>query len=130
MSTFGYLSHAASQASIAAMYLMIEAWSPRAAWLAMSAAERADYLGAVGGGMEALAEQGVRPLGWGFADERSRGVDHLAFAVWDCGTRAGADALRDAITKAGWYELFDQVDFGGEAGTPDAVLRQHLEIAA
>lgn len=112
------------------MYLLIEAWTPRPAWLALSQQERADYVAKVGEGMAALDAQGIKPLGWGFTDDASRGTDHVAYAVWECGSREGCDTMRAAITDAGWYELFDQVDFGGEAGPPDAVLRQHIEAAA
>jgi hypothetical protein len=73
------------------MYLMIEAWTPKPAWLALSARERADYVAGVG---------------------------------------EGVAALPSAIAQAGWYEYFDQVDFGGEAGPPDAVLRHHIELQA
>jgi hypothetical protein len=112
------------------MYLMIEAWTPTPAWLALTEAERGDYIRGVGEGVAALAAQGVTSLGWGLTDDASRGTDHVAFAVWECGSRAGCDALRGAIAEAGWYEYFDQVDFGGEAGPPDAVLRHHVELAA
>ena len=112
------------------MYLMIEAWTPKPAWLALSAQERAAYVADVGEGVAALAAQGVASLGWGLVDEASRGTDHVAFAVWETGSRDGCDALRSAIAQAGWYEYFDQVDFGGEAGPPDAVLRHHIELQA
>jgi hypothetical protein len=112
------------------MYLMIEAWTPKPAWLALTETERAEYVAGVGEGVAALAAQGVSSLGWGLVDEASRGLDHTAFAVWECGSRAGCDALRAAIAAAGWYEYFDQVDFGGEAGPPDAVLRHHIALAA
>jgi uncharacterized protein DUF6616 len=110
------------------MYLMIEAWTPKPAWLALTEAERTEYVTAVGEGAAALAEQGVTPLAWGLTDEASHGTEHVAFAVWECGSRAGCDALRAAIAGAGWYELFDQIDFGGEGGSPEAVLRHHVAL--
>jgi hypothetical protein len=60
------------------MYLLIEAWTPRPAWLEL--------------------------------------------------TPEGCDALRAAIAQAGWYEFFDQVDFGGEAGPPEPVLGHHIAL--
>ena len=33
-----------------------------------------------------------------------------------------------AIAQAGWYEYFDQVDFGGEAGPPESVLGHHIAL--
>ncbi len=110
------------------MYLMIEAWTPKPAWLALTEQERADYVAGVGEGVGGLAAQGVTSLGWGLIDEASRGTEHTAFAVLECGSREGCDALRSTIAAAGWYEYFDQVDFGGEAGPPDAVLRHHVEL--
>ena len=112
------------------MYLMIEAWTPKAAWLALGEEERAGYVAGVGEGVAALAAQGVSSLGWGLVDDASRGTDHVAFAVWECGSREGCDALRSAIAAAGWYTYFDQVDFAGEAGPAEAVLRHHIELAA
>jgi hypothetical protein len=52
----------------------------------------------------------------------------VAFAVWDCGSREGCDALRSAIADAGWYEYFDQDDFGGELGPPDVVMSQQVAL--
>jgi hypothetical protein len=112
------------------MYLMIEAWTPKRTWLALSEQERANYVEGVGEGVAALTAQGVRSLGWGLVDEASRGMDRVAFAVWECGSRAGCDALRAAIAAAGWYEYFDQIDFGGKAGAPDAVLRHHIALGS
>jgi hypothetical protein len=112
------------------MYLMIEAWTPKPAWRALTREERAAYVAGVGEGVAALADQGVTSLGWGLVDEASRGIEHVAFAVWECGSREGCDALRAAIAAAGWYEYFDQVDFGGEAGAPETVLGHHIELAA
>ena len=112
------------------MYLMIEAWTPKPAWLALTPDERAAYVGGVGEGVGALAEQGVSSLGWGLVDEASHAIDHVAFAVWECGSREGCDALRAAIAQAGWYEYFDQVDFGGEAGPPETVLGHHIALQA
>ena len=88
------------------MYLMIEAWTPRPAWLALTPDERTAYVGGVGEGVAAFA----------------------AFAVWECGSREGCDALRAAIAQAGWYEYFGQVDFGGEAGPPESVLGHHIAL--
>jgi len=110
------------------MYLMIEAWTPRPAWLALTTDERTAYVAAVGEGVGALAAQGVESLGWGLADEASHGTEHVAFAVWECGSREGCDALRAAIARAGWYAYFDQVDFGGEAGPPESVLGHHIAL--
>jgi hypothetical protein len=64
------------------MYLFIEAWTPRPAWLALTPEERTAYVGRVGEG----------------------------------------------VAQAGWYELFDQVDFGGEAGPPESVLGHHIAL--
>lgn len=108
------------------MYLLIEVWTPKPAWSALSEQERADYAAAALEGGAGLESQGIRTLGWGWLDEQSRGIDHAAFAVWDCGTREGADVLRAAITGAGWYDYFDQVDFGGELIAPDLVMQQHV----
>jgi hypothetical protein len=112
------------------MYLMIEAWTPKPAWLELGEQERAAYVAGVGEGVAALEAQGVTSLAWGLIDEASRGTAHTAFAVWECGTREGCDALRASIAAAGWYAYFDQVDFGGEAGPPDAVLRHHVALQA
>ena len=112
------------------MYLMIEAWTPKGAWLALTNEERAGYVAGVREGVAALASHRIRSLGWGLTDEASRGTDHIAFAVWECGSREDCDVLRSAIADAGWYEYFDQLDFSGEAGEPDRVLRHHVELRA
>jgi hypothetical protein len=109
------------------MYLFVEAWTPRATWLALSPQERAEFLERTGGEIAELEARGITSLGAGFTDAASQG-GHLAFAVWDCGSREACDELRAAIAQSGWYELFDQVDFGGEVVPTGTVLRHHLEL--
>jgi hypothetical protein len=79
------------------------------------------------------AEVHVRVLAPGVRRREHRGMYLLIEAwtprpVWECGGREGCDALRAAIAQAGWYEFFDQVDFGGEAGPPESVLGHHIAL--
>lgn len=111
------------------MHVLIAAWTPKPAWLALTEAERADYAATAKAGVAALEEQGIRALGWGWLDEASRGIDRAAFAVWDCGSEAGLAVFRAAVVDAGWDEYFDQIDFGGELGSPDSVMARHVALA-
>jgi len=45
------------------MYLMIEAWTPRPAWLALTPEERTAYVGGVGEGAAAL-RAAIAEAGW------------------------------------------------------------------
>jgi hypothetical protein len=126
MYPFGHLRRRARSTQFSLMYLLVEAWTPKPTWLALPRAERQAYVSQVGSGAAALQAAGIETLGWGFIDEAARGTEHLAFAIWQCPSQEAAQQLRQAIAESGWYDYFDQLDFGGEAGSPEAVLRQHL----
>jgi hypothetical protein len=57
------------------MYLFVEAWTPKPAWLALSREEREGYVSQVASGMSQLQAAGVQVVGWGFSDDAARGLD-------------------------------------------------------
>ena len=73
---------------------------------------------------------------------RKQGAKHVIVALPVASEEAmralgnEADEVHCLLTPPGfravgeWYEHFEQVDFGGEAGPPEGVLRHHIELAA
>jgi len=110
------------------MQLVIEAWTPNAAWLALSREQRAEYISQVDEGMGELQAAGIEVVGWGFSDEAARGIDHVAFSVWRCPTKEAAQQLRQAFADSAWYDFFDQLDFGGAVVDPEVVLQHHIDL--
>ena len=112
------------------MYLFVEAWTPKPAWLALAREEREGYVSQVASGMSQLQAAGVEVVGWGFSDDAARGTDHGAFAVWRCPTRQAANQLRQAVEHARWYDYFEQLDLGGEVESPEVVLEHHVNLGS
>ena len=112
------------------MYLFIEAWTPKPAWLALSREEREAYVSRLTGGMPELQAAGIEVVGWGFSDGDARGTQHVAFAVWRCPSRQAANQLRQAVERSRWYEYFEQLDLGGEVQSPEVVLEHHVDLGS
>ena len=110
------------------MYLLLEAWTPKPAWMSLTRGEREAYVSQVASGISELEAAGIESPGWGFIDKAARGTQHVAFAVWQCPTEDAANGLRQAIADAGWYEYFDQIDFGGQVESPETVLGHHVAL--
>ncbi len=95
-------------------YFLAELYSPKPAWLALSAAQRNDYFASIGPAVAALCDSGTEIIAMG---EVSPGKSHTAvqsfFALWKFPDKASLDALLDGIGASGWYEYFETVNASG-----------------
>lgn len=111
------------------MHILIEHWTPTSAWYELPSAERRAFADGILGAADAMAEQGITVVAWGLVDNQSNETDDMAFAVWQCPDEAALRTLRDGIRASGWYDLFRQVDLGGEARSPREVFDAHIALA-
>lgn len=109
------------------MHHLIELYSPKPAWAALTSEERRARVDMVRQGAKALADLGVSPSVAGRADPAiARAPGHMFFAIWSAPDAKALGALTAAIEASGWYELFEQINVGG----PGEPFDTHLDDLA
>lgn len=110
-------------------HYLVELYSPKPAWLALSQAERQAFFAAIEEGMSALLSAGIEPLALGQVDGN---LPHAAsqnfYAVWRCSDEKGIDALVNGISGSGWHAYFDTVNAAGAADDLAAHLHQLAQL--
>lgn len=111
------------------MYLYIELWNAKPAWLELSEKERGDYLSQLGPAIEGLAKAGVELVGWGINDSDTpyRG-DYRYLAVWKMPSKDLVQQFEETVEQAGWHKYFEQINVRGELLTPEAVIGNMIEL--
>lgn len=105
-------------------HYLVELYTPNAAWKALAADQRLQFLGAIGAAMEGLVSLGVEVLT--LAETESgidQGSEHQFLGVWRFPDAQAREALLAGIQASGWYGYFDHVNAAGHAGG----FEQHLE---
>jgi len=90
------------------MYLHVEHWRARPAWLALSISDRISYLGRMGAAVQAPTRTGVRLLGVSVrTDDRSSRPGEQYVAAWAMpGGAAQGRQLEHILAAAGWHDYF------------------------
>ena len=96
------------------MYLYLELWSARKAWLALSRPEREEFFERVTGAVTDLLASGSEPLAFAINDadtDKRAGYEYLA--LWRMPDRATAVEFERRLNELGWYDLFSQENMRG-----------------
>lgn len=113
------------------MYVVVEEWSPKPAFLSASPERRAAFFEALTAGISDMDQAGVTALGWGRIDPSSHyGTPHRWFAVWQLRDRKAADFFLAAVATSGWYDYFDQTNIQGELRPAADVINEHLALTS
>jgi hypothetical protein len=105
------------------MYLYVELWSARPAWLALSPEERAAYMDGIGPAIGQLLEAGIELLGFAVADQDALlASKHVYVGAWRMPSREHAILLEQAVDGARWHEYFEQVNARGAIMDPADAL--------
>ena len=111
------------------MITYIELWKAKQAWLDLSTEERGNYMNALGPAIQQLVESGVQIVSWGANDNTTFSkADYDYFAVWTFPTTESAQGFEKLVEGAGWYNYFDQVNVMGNAGSPQDIIGQLIEL--
>lgn len=110
-------------------HLYVELWNPKQAWMVLSAEERQDFFDKVGGEIQNLTKEGIEILGFAVNDEETPyRSDHKYIAVWRMPSKKLVEMLEESVSRAGWYNYFEQVNARGELITPPAALEDMVEL--
>ena len=111
------------------MYLYIELWKARPAWLALSQGERATYMAQLGPGIEGLLQAGIEIVGWAVSDaDTPYRADYQYLAAWKMPDRSAVQLLEQTVAQAGWYGYFEQVNARGELVSPGVVIGDMVSL--
>jgi hypothetical protein len=112
------------------MYLYVELWNVRPAWLALTVEQRAAYIEQVNHAMQGMFNAGAKVITWSVTDAATdRPAGQSYFAVWQFPDAAFARQFELQVAQAGWYDYFEQVNVAGAVSTPQAVLGQLIELS-
>ncbi len=96
------------------MYMYLELWSARDAWLKLSEPERTAYFDRVTDIIAELVESGSEMLAFALNDaDTDRRAEYEYLALWRMPDRTTALEFERRLIDLGWYELFAQENMRG-----------------
>lgn len=102
---------------------LVELYTPNAAWQALPAAQRQQFLATIGQGLGQLASLGIELLSLAPTDAAiAQASPHQFLGIWRFPDPQARDALLAAIEASGWYQYFAHVNAASGTGAVDAHL--------
>ncbi|MBX2826530.1 MAG: hypothetical protein KTR22_00095 [Flavobacteriaceae bacterium] len=103
------------------MIYFVELWNAKPEWTALSKEERFQYVEQVGIATQKLTDLGVEVITWSENKTTDpRKADYDFFAIWTVPSQEAAALFLEAVSNAGWYNYFDQVNIiGAKSEAPD-----------
>ncbi len=111
------------------MYLYVELWKARPAWLELSKEERKLWFDKLLGSLQEQLQSGIEPLGFAQNDEDtplSAGFDFIG--AWKMPNKEIAEQFERFIEEAGWHNYFEQVNARGQMMEMDVFSSSHIGI--
>jgi hypothetical protein len=100
-----------------------ELYTPNAAWQALPAAQRLQFLAAIGEGPGPLSSLGIELLSLAETDSAiAQASPHQFLGIWRFPDPQARDALLAAIEASGWYRYFAHMNAASGTGAVEAHL--------
>jgi len=112
------------------MYIFVEIWNVKPAWLALEQSQRAEYMQNVGSAIQSLSEQGIELISWSKRDsDTPYASKYQYFAVWKMPNQDAVTTFENAVEGAGWYNYFEQENLRGQfEATPGPVNTELISL--
>jgi hypothetical protein len=111
------------------MYLYIELWNARPAWLALSQQERGAYMAQLAPAIGQLLSVGIEIVGWSLNDaDTPYHSDYQYLAVWKIPDHSAVQLLETVVEQAGWHHYFEQVNARGLLQTPEPIIGHMIHL--
>jgi hypothetical protein len=113
-----------------AMYLYIEMWNAKPAWLALDEQKRGAFMEKVGaflGSVEDPENCSVYGTCVNDGDTVPR-AQYNYLVVWKLKDKSFVKPIADGTAAVGWYEYFDQVNVGGDMLDADALVGSLIKL--
>ena len=106
-------------------HYLAELYTPKPAWLALSADTRRQFFATIGAGMSELSSLGVEAITLGETDAATlHAAPWQFFALWQAPDKAAIDALVAGIAASGWHDYFETINASGVGGDFNEHLAQ------
>jgi hypothetical protein len=109
------------------MYLYVELWKARPAWLDLSRDEREAWFGKLLTSLQEQLEGGVEPLGFARNDDDTpldAGYDFIG--AWRMPDKETAQRFERFVESNGWHDYFEQVNARGPVLEIEAFSSSHI----
>ena len=111
------------------MYIYVEQWTPKQAWLDLSAEERQAFVEAIMPLLQKHEEMGIETLAMASIDATTPSKSkHAYFSVLRMPDEATAKTFEQDIAAANWYDYFEQTNSRGKIRKPEEVIGEHVEM--
>ncbi len=111
------------------MYLYVEMWKARPAWLALAQPEREKFFGTIGEEIGKQLSGGAELVGVARNDaDTSHRADYDYVAVWKLPDATHVHAFAETWIRVGFHDYFAQEDVRGELMEPNAFIGHHLAL--
>jgi len=111
------------------VYLYVEMWNARPAWIALSLDERKAFMEKVAEAAAALGPLGAELLGaWVNDEDTDHRADRTYFTVFRFPDKDSVAVFEAIVRESGWYDYFDQVNGSGEVDTFANVMAHALAL--
>lgn len=98
-------------------HYLVELYTPNAAWRALPAESRQQFLNGIQAAMGDLSSLGVEVLALSETDGGiDRASEHRFLGIWRLPDAHVRDALLAGIKASGWYDYFDHVNAASDVG--------------
>ena len=111
------------------MYLNVELWKARSAWLELPREQRKSWFDNLLSSLQQQMSAGVEPLGFARSDQDTpldAGYDFIG--AWRMPNKETAEQFEKFVENAGWHEYFEQVNARGQIMEMDEFSSAHLEM--
>lgn len=107
------------------MFYLIELYSPKPSWLALSYDERLDFFHKVQVGMMRFDHTKIEMVAMGKVDEeKPYAAPRRFFAIWRMSEESSLNTLIEGIRAVGWHDFFETVNAAGSGGNMPAHLQE------
>ena len=105
------------------MYLYVEMWNAKSAWLGLPQKDREAFMQKVDEFLGTIMGDDREVYGCCVNDgDTMPRADYAYLVVWKLKDKSAVKAIADGTAAVGFYEYFDQVNIGGEQKTPDELV--------
>lgn len=111
-------------------HYLAELYSPKPAWIALSAEQKQEFFARIGSGLSDLNALGIEAVAFGQTDvSQPHPAQQQFFAIWKFADAAAVAALLAGITSTGWHDYFDTINAAGQATDLPTHLSQLAQYA-
>jgi hypothetical protein len=111
------------------MYLYVEMWNVKPSWIALSHAEREQFMGKVAAAAAGLPAIGADVVGaWVNVADTDRRLDKTYFTVFKFPSKGSAQAFEQIVRDSGWYDYFEQTNSSGPIDTFGNVMAHAMTL--